>query len=44
MRVTLQVELDTIQANLVEEGELVLRALRGAMERSGSAIQSSPTR
>ncbi len=32
MRVTLQVELDTIQANLVEEGELVLRALRGAME------------
>jgi phosphate transport system protein len=32
MRVTLQVELDTLQANLVEEGELVLRALRGAME------------
>jgi phosphate transport system protein len=32
MRVTLQVEIDTIQANLVEEGELVLRALRGAME------------
>jgi phosphate transport system protein len=32
MRVTLQEELDTIQATLLEEGELVLRALRGTME------------
>jgi phosphate transport system protein len=30
MRVTLQEELDTLQAMLMEEGELVLRALRGA--------------
>ncbi len=32
MRVTLQEELDTLHATLLEEGELVLRALRGAME------------
>jgi phosphate transport system protein len=32
MRVTLQEELDTLQSTLLEEGELVLRALRGAME------------
>jgi phosphate transport system protein len=30
MRVTLQEELDTLQAMLMEEGQLVLRALRGA--------------
>jgi phosphate transport system protein len=30
MRVSLQEELDTLQAMLMEEGELVLRALRGA--------------
>jgi phosphate transport system protein len=32
MRVTLQEELDTLQAMLMEEGELVLRALRGASQ------------
>ena len=32
MRVTLQEELDALQSTLLEEGELVLRALRGAME------------
>jgi phosphate transport system protein len=32
VRVTLQEELDTLQATLLEEGELVLRALRGTME------------
>ena len=32
MRVTLQEELDTIQATLMEEGDLVLRALRGATQ------------
>ena len=31
VRVTLQQELDTLQASLLEEGELVLRALRGAL-------------
>ena len=31
MRVTLQEDLDTLQAGLLEEGELVLRALRGAL-------------
>jgi phosphate transport system protein len=31
MRVTLQEELDSLQAALLEEGELVLRSLRGAM-------------
>ena len=31
MRVALQEELDTLQANLHEEGELVLRALRGSI-------------
>jgi phosphate transport system protein len=31
MRVTLQEELDTLQASLLEEGELVLRALRGSI-------------
>jgi phosphate transport system protein len=31
MRVTLQEELDTLQASLLEEGELVLRALRGSV-------------
>jgi len=31
MRVTLQQELDTLQAGLLEEGELVLRSLRGAL-------------
>jgi phosphate transport system protein len=30
LRVTLQEELDTLQAMLMEEGDLVLRALRGA--------------
>jgi phosphate transport system protein len=32
MRVTLQEDLDTLQATLMEEGELVLRALRGATQ------------
>jgi phosphate transport system protein len=32
MRVGMQEELDTLQATLMEEGELVQRALRGAME------------
>ena len=32
MRATLQEELDTLQSTLLEEGELVLRALRGALE------------
>jgi phosphate transport system protein len=32
MRVTLQEELDTLQAMLMEEGDLVLRALRGASQ------------
>jgi phosphate transport system protein len=32
LRVTLQEELDVLQSTLLEEGELVLRALRGAME------------
>jgi phosphate transport system protein len=31
MRVTLQEEIDTLQASLLEEGELVLRALRGSI-------------
>jgi phosphate transport system protein len=31
LRVTLQEDLDTLQASLLEEGELVLRALRGAL-------------
>ena len=31
MRVTLQEDLDTLQASLLEEGELVLRSLRGAL-------------
>ena len=31
MRVTLQEEIDTLQASLLEEGELVLRALRGSL-------------
>ena len=31
MRVTLQEDLDSINANLLEEGQLVLRALRGAL-------------
>ncbi len=31
MRVSFQEELDTLQATLLEEGELVLRALRGAI-------------
>jgi len=31
MRVTLQEDLDTLQAGMLEEGELVLRALRGAL-------------
>jgi phosphate transport system protein len=31
MRITLQEDLDSINANLLEEGELVLRALRGAL-------------
>ena len=30
-RITLQEELDTLEANVLEEGELVLRALRGAI-------------
>ena len=32
MRVTLQEELDQLEAGIQEEGELVLRALRGALE------------
>jgi phosphate transport system protein len=32
MRVTLQEELDTLQATLLEEGDLVRRALRGAFQ------------
>ena len=32
MRATLQEELDTLQSTLLEEGELVLRALRGSLE------------
>jgi phosphate transport system protein len=32
VRVTLQEELDTLQSTLLEEGEFVLRSLRGAME------------
>ena len=32
MRTTLQEELDTLQATLMEEGDLVLRALRGATQ------------
>jgi phosphate transport system protein len=31
VRVTLQEELDTLQSSLLEEGELVLRAVRGSM-------------
>jgi phosphate transport system protein len=31
LRVTLQEDLDSLQASLLEEGELVLRALRGAL-------------
>jgi phosphate transport system protein len=31
MRVTLQEEMDTLQASLLEEGDLVLRAVRGAI-------------
>jgi phosphate transport system protein len=31
MRITLQEELDTLQASLLEEGELVLRAVRGSI-------------
>ena len=31
MRITLQEDLDSLQANLLEEGELVLRALRGSI-------------
>jgi len=31
MRITLQQDLDSINANLLEEGQLVLRALRGAL-------------
>jgi phosphate transport system protein len=31
LRVTLQEDLDTLQASLLEEGELVLRALRGTL-------------
>jgi phosphate transport system protein len=31
VRITLQEDLDTLQASLLEEGELVLRALRGAL-------------
>ena len=31
MRVTLQQELDTLQASLLEEGELILRAVRGSI-------------
>jgi phosphate transport system protein len=31
LRITLQEDLDTVQATLLEEGELVLRSLRGAL-------------
>jgi len=39
MRVNLQEDLDTVQATLLEEGELVLRSLRGALNalREGDA-------
>ena len=39
MRVTLQEELDTLQASLLEEGELVLRAVRGSI----NALRESDT-
>ena len=31
MRISLQEDLDSITANLLEEGDLVLRSLRGAL-------------
>jgi phosphate transport system protein len=37
MRVTLQEDLDSINANLLEEGQLVLRALRGSLNALGEA-------
>ena len=39
MRITLQEDLDTLQASLLEEGELVLRAVRGAI----NALRESDT-
>jgi hypothetical protein len=36
MRVSFQGELDQLEASLQEEGELVLRVLRGALNALGS--------
>jgi phosphate uptake regulator len=36
-RISLQEELDAVKANLLEEGELVLRSLRGAVNALGAA-------
>ena len=44
MRVTLQEELDQLEAALQEEGELVLRSLRGALNALASRTSSSRTR
>ncbi len=44
MRVTLQEELDQLEAALQEEGALVLRALRGALNALLQRTSSSPTR
>ena len=45
MRISLQEELDQLEASLQEEGELVLRALRGALNALSSARTPSwPTR
>ena len=44
MRVTLQAELDQLEAGIQEEGDLVLRALRGALNALVERIVSSPTR
>ena len=44
MRVSFQDELDQFEASLQEEGELVLRVLRGALRtRSVRATSSSAT-
>src|SRR5687767_15512533 len=40
MRVTLQEDLDQLEAALQEEGSLVLRALRGRSEEHTSELQS----
>ena len=44
-RITLQEELDQLEAGLQEEGELVLRSLRGALNAlERRRTTSSPTR